>query len=322
MYPQGGYRNSYPVYGIGDRSQTSRQPSRLSAPTSQSQPQPRPQFQPQPQQQQQQLPKPEARKEEPSKPTQPARVLSKPEPQVPKQAESKPDQQKVTATETRKESPTPVPPPPATSIVKVSTPTQSLNISASENNKSEQLSIVPADQGKAIVKASSSEPDKSLQQGIKEDITNLTRRLAELQAQHKLLNGDQKAMPGQSDLGVRVITLAGENRGATMDLGSESRNNAIYDSQRMGHKDSTTNEKDENGKGSHSPSTATASPVNAYVNSNVQGANNSILYNSTCAHRDPGVRLTLSNTPFQAAKEIGPPKETRAKLKAAAKDPA
>lgn len=330
MYPQGGYRNPYSIYGIGDRSQTSRQPSRPSARTSQPQPQPQPQAraqpQPQPQpQQQQQIPKAETkkeepskpaetRKEEPSKPTQPARVPSKQEPQVPKQAEPKPEQARVTATEIKKETPTPPPnPSPPTAIVKSSNPTQSLNLSASENSNKE-LSIVPVDQGKAIVKRSSSEPEKSLQQGIKEDITSLSRRLAELQAQHKLLNGDQRPMAGQSDLGVRVITLAGENRGATMDLGSESRNNAIYDSQKVGHKDDTMNEKDANGKGMHSRSVA--DPMLAYVNSNVQAANNSLLYNSSCAHRDPGVHLGLSNTPFHAPKESAGPKQTRAKLKA------
>ena len=108
-------------------------------------------------------------------------------------------------------------------------------------------------------------------------------------------------MIGQFDLGVGVITLAGENRGATMDLGSESRNNVICDNQKVGHKDGTMNEKDANGKGMHSPSVAC--PMFSYVNSNVEVANNLHLYNNNCAHRDPGVHLGLSNTPFHAPKE-------------------
>ncbi|GLJ19483.1 hypothetical protein SUGI_0351890 [Cryptomeria japonica] len=305
MYPQGGFRNPYSIHGIGDRSQTGRQPSRTSIPISQPEPQPRPQSQ------QQQVPKPEAKKEEPPKPTQPARQFSKPEPQVPKQY-----QQKDSTTEPKRESPIPPPatatvkqpppPPPATDAVKQPPPPppQAVNLSLSESKKAEELSIVPVDQGKAIVKGSNPEPEKSLQQGIKEDITSLTCRLAELHAQHKLLNADQK-QKGQAEMGVGVITLAGENRGATMDLGPDSRRIDSFGFQGQGQKvgQDEKNEEKQDAKSKGNRHSSKASPVHAFVNSNVQAANNSILYNSTCPHRDPGVRLSLSNNPAHA-KEI------------------
>lgn len=335
MYPQGGFRNPYSIYGIGDRRQTGRQPSRTSIPISQPEPQPQPQPQsqqqqvpkpePQPQPQpQQQVPKPEVKKDEPPKPSQPARQLSKPEP--------KQYQQKGTATEPKRESPIPPPPstaalkqppppPPATTAVKQPpppAPPTPVNLSPPDSNKKEDLSIVPADQVKAIVKASNPEPDKSVQQGIREDITSLTRRLAELHAQHKRLNADQR-QKGQAEMGVGVITLAGENRGATMELGPDSRRSDNFSFQGKGHKvgQDEKNEEKEDAKGKGSPHSSKASPVSAYVNSNVQAANNSILYNSTCPHRDPGVRLSLSNNPVNA-KEIKS-KESRPK---ATKNPA
>ena len=119
-------------------------------------------------------------------------------------------------------------------------------------------------------------------------------------------NGDQKLQ----DLSVRVITLAGENQGATMDLGSKSKNNDMLDFQRVNYKPNGANKNEESHDENHRHKAA--GPVNAFVNSNIQAANNSILYHSTWPHRDPGVRLTLSNNPV-SSKGIAPPKESRGK---------
>lgn len=178
--------------------------------------------------------------------------------------------------------------------------------------------IVPAEDRTLVLRGSQpAEQQKSLQQGIKEDISNLTRRLSELHGQQKFgSNGDQKLQ----DLGVRVITLAGENRGATMDMGPESRKNNVLDVQRVNQKSNGANKTEESPDANRRHKAA--GPVNAFVNSNIQAANNSIMYNSTCAHRDPGVRLALSNNPV-SSKENASPKEGRGRsVVKAAKPPA
>jgi hypothetical protein len=54
------------------------------------------------------------------------------------------------------------------------------------------------------------------------------------------------------------------------------------------------NKKDKNHKGR----TKSSFPMAAYMNSNVQCVNNSLLYHASCSHHDPGVRLSLSKKPF------------------------
>lgn len=182
---------------------------------------------------------------------------------------------------------------------------QSVSLLSEADSRAGQM-IVPADNTSLVLRGSQpSEQQKSLQQGIKDDISNLTRRLSELHSQQNLSsNGDQKLQ----DLGVRVITLAGENRGATMDMGSESRKNGMLDFQKVNSKPNGANKNEESPDENHRHKAA--GPVNAFVNSNIQAANNSILFHSTCPHRDPGVRLALSNNPV-SSKGIAPPKETR-----------
>lgn len=111
--------------------------------------------------------------------------------------------------------------------------------------------------------------------------------------------------------GVRVITIAGENNGAYMDLGS-SKNKANHHPQHFQKNDprakngsgndsssrsSSSDEGKARKKGNIMSTGATAPPMKAFVNSNVQGVNNSILFNSTCAHSDPGVHLSFSKKP-------------------------
>lgn len=44
--------------------------------------------------------------------------------------------------------------------------------------------------------------------------------------------------------------------------------------------------------------TSSSFPMAAYMNSNVQCVNNSLLYHTSCSHHNPGVRLSLSKKPF------------------------
>lgn len=72
--------------------------------------------------------------------------------------------------------------------------------------------------------------------------------------------------------GTSVITLAGENKGASMNIGAKSK-----DKERHGHR------LDGGDKG-----------MTALINSNVQVINNSLLLQSSCSGGDPGVHLKLS----------------------------
>ncbi|KAJ8650620.1 hypothetical protein MRB53_003643 [Persea americana] len=111
---------------------------------------------------------------------------------------------------------------------------------------------------------------------------------------------------------MRVITLAGENKGACMELGFPSsllqnkkkpetigtvrlRQQQVEEDDAQGN--GTKMEK-KNGKGANSTK---APPVaSAFVNSNVQSVNNSIVFHASCTHGDPGVHLAFSRKPAPA----------------------
>ncbi|CAL0311293.1 unnamed protein product [Lupinus luteus] len=110
------------------------------------------------------------------------------------------------------------------------------------------------------------------------------------------------------DSGMNVITIAGENRGAYMELvHSQKKHEAKYlhkkgngskidgnggggELESSSSIEGSANRKDKNGKGR----TKSSFPMAAYMNSNVQCVNNSLLYHASCSHHDPGVRLSLS----------------------------
>ena len=118
---------------------------------------------------------------------------------------------------------------------------------------------------------------------------------------------------------MRVITVAGENRGALMELikspkkhGSGEHSHYIHNKGNgktlMGNQSdqssySSSDSGGEEGKHkskdkSHRAGKAAASkPTSAFMNRNVQGINNSIVYNSSFAHHDPGVHLAFSRKP-------------------------
>lgn len=106
---------------------------------------------------------------------------------------------------------------------------------------------------------------------------------------------------------MRVITIAGENRGAFMELIQSPKKPESKYLHKKGNSSISVdgvesegssaeegNKKDKNQKGK----TASSFPMAAYMNSNVQCVNNSLLYNTSCSHHDPGVRLSLSKKPF------------------------
>ncbi|GAB2291115.1 hypothetical protein Dimus_025372 [Dionaea muscipula] len=111
--------------------------------------------------------------------------------------------------------------------------------------------------------------------------------------------------------GMRVITIAGDNKGAMMELGNHvgKGNNNIphsysYRRSQLAQGKGSSDEAESDHSGSEGwvetkdrggrKTTATPLPFNAYMNNNVQGVNNSIMYNSSCTHNSPGVHFSLS----------------------------
>ncbi|KAG9449666.1 hypothetical protein H6P81_009631 [Aristolochia fimbriata] len=105
----------------------------------------------------------------------------------------------------------------------------------------------------------------------------------------------------EDDSSVNVITLTGENKGAHMNISSKARNREGLVHIHRGYKvqmedkvDITKNVDDIAKEQPDSPRSRMLEPNATYANSNSQGINNSILYNSSCSEKNPGIHLTLS----------------------------
>ncbi|KAG1331630.1 vegetative cell wall protein gp1 [Cocos nucifera] len=119
---------------------------------------------------------------------------------------------------------------------------------------------------------------------------------------------------------MRMITIAGENLGAYMDLGHPStlssrkqqqQSNGSHPKQGQAS-DSVTNDGksgDKNGSraAAAAAAEAKAKPMSSLVNSNVQSVNNSIVYNSSCTQRSPGVHIALTSHRNPKSKAHPPP---------------
>ncbi|KAK7338102.1 hypothetical protein VNO77_18701 [Canavalia gladiata] len=116
--------------------------------------------------------------------------------------------------------------------------------------------------------------------------------------------GTHRKVLDSEESGMRVITIAGENRGAYMELiqspkkheskylhkkGNSSINVDGAESESSGGQEGNVNNKKDKGH-----KTTSSFPMAAYMNSNVQCVNNSLLYHTSCSHHDPGVRLSLT----------------------------
>ncbi|XP_058224631.1 uncharacterized protein LOC131333861 [Rhododendron vialii] len=130
-----------------------------------------------------------------------------------------------------------------------------------------------------------------------------------------------KKLSDSEEFGMRVITIAGENKGAIMELGPTPNSQKKHEfgggnppglhmkgdpkGSRGGGKlgsDGSNSSNEEGRIKSKDKSDKTMAPISspplkAFMNSNVQGVNNSILFNSSCTHHDPGVHLSLSRKP-------------------------
>lgn len=121
--------------------------------------------------------------------------------------------------------------------------------------------------------------------------------------------GTSKNNSDSEELGMKVITLAGENKGAIMELSPNQRKNyPPGNPQRMytnknnyngSNFDKSRNESGEEGKSNEEGKTSSgmemqSSPTAVFLNSNVQGVNNSILYNCNHRHNNSGVHISLT----------------------------
>lgn len=122
-----------------------------------------------------------------------------------------------------------------------------------------------------------------LQKGIKDDITKFVHKLTA--SVHPTEPMDEKQFS--------VITLAGDNRGATMQLGSESakKEGSIHIHRAYKSDPEETNEVSTDGEENNNQEEEEVGL--AYVNSNIQSINNSLMFHGSITERDPGVQVTL-----------------------------
>ncbi|CAI9777841.1 unnamed protein product [Fraxinus pennsylvanica] len=134
----------------------------------------------------------------------------------------------------------------------------------------------------------SSREQVPLHKEIKDDISTFVNRMAIGNPKNSL-----------NDRPVSIITLAGENRGASMQFGSGSSKGKGAVHIRRGYKinpdespeAATDGNGSWNGKKSEDAEGKEDQPTETYVNNNAQGINNSIVFNSSMNERNPGVHI-------------------------------
>ncbi|XP_074564911.1 uncharacterized protein LOC141821385 [Curcuma longa] len=109
----------------------------------------------------------------------------------------------------------------------------------------------------------------------------------------------EQSLQGGSEHGISIITLAGENSGASMHIGRKTldtarsrRGSTVEEHPSAGSK---VNDKAPKMESTEVPSISTS------VNSNVQSINNSLIHESSCTQEDPGVHLIFSTKPAEFA---------------------
>jgi hypothetical protein len=159
--------------------------------------------------------------------------------------------------------------------------------------------------GESHQKTSMSNGEKvPLQKEIREDISKFVHNLGMEHMEHPI--GEKP---------VSVVTLAGENRGATMYVGSESSRKDGSVHIHRGYKinpdessEATTDgEGSSRGRSSKDLLTKEDPARKAYINSNTQSVNNSILFETSVSERSPGVQLSLSYNDEEPSKNSNKP---------------
>ncbi|XP_052193806.1 proline-rich receptor-like protein kinase PERK2 [Diospyros lotus] len=134
-------------------------------------------------------------------------------------------------------------------------------------------------------------------------------------------NGNYKKQSDSEEFGRGAITVAGDNKGAIMEWIPSNKKNSppsIHkngdnprtwsDGEKYGSESDSSNEE---GRGkskdkSYKAMTNSSQPMSAFMNSNVQGVNNSILCNCSYSHDDPGLHFSLSRKPNGHGNGVNP----------------
>ncbi|XP_009607887.1 uncharacterized protein LOC107797249 [Nicotiana tabacum] len=150
--------------------------------------------------------------------------------------------------------------------------------------------VVSGSSHKTVV---SNEAHIPIHKEIKDNISKVLNRVAV---------GDDTQKTGKTP--VNVITLAGDNRGASMQLGSDSSTKGGRIHIHRGYKINPDESADTTTDGEGSPKdskTKEDQTIAAYINCNVQGINNSIVFNSSITERDPGVHMSIPSEPVHSS---------------------
>ncbi|KAI3694005.1 hypothetical protein L1987_76963 [Smallanthus sonchifolius] len=94
------------------------------------------------------------------------------------------------------------------------------------------------------------------------------------------------------DAGKNIITIAGENKGAIMNITPLSDKQHDFSNNR--HKPTTSNNGETDSDAKNKNQNSDSLLKTSFLNSNVQGVNNSIIFNCSISHHDPGIHLALS----------------------------
>lgn len=110
--------------------------------------------------------------------------------------------------------------------------------------------------------------------------------------------------PHEKQKAAESINLAGHNVGAVMEidkssvghrLGGETVRKNETEGGDVGRDGNEEKKKEEKKKKEKKEKKEKKVPMTAFMNSNFQSVNNSVLYDSSCSHRDPGLHLKFAD---------------------------
>ncbi|XP_042432760.1 cell surface glycoprotein 1-like [Zingiber officinale] len=129
-----------------------------------------------------------------------------------------------------------------------------------------------------------------------------TRGGHDLQTENKMLN-IKHSLQGDSECGISIITLAGENSGASMHIGRRTVDTACSrrGSKIEEHPSAGSKVNDKALMDAPKMASTEVPSISTSVNSNVQSINNSLIHESSCIQEDPGVHMIFSTKPAKFA---------------------
>jgi hypothetical protein len=152
----------------------------------------------------------------------------------------------------------------------------------------------PRKKERVVGTSASSTGRSSFQKNIKDGISKLIQKV----------NTGNALNSAGSERGASIITLAGENKGASMYISHENKGNNSNFAGRAHKLNESSVATSSKGKEKDAEDTDEKdSKIAANVNSNVQSINNSILQESRCDTRDPGVHFRISTSSSKMKKK-------------------